>query len=92
MNEKAREGKSRRSIFLTKRSRGQKVCSVIQGGIPRNSIDKDIRYERIKQMGGGKYLRKSYYHCIECSVANSLTTLIRKLYLNSSYQPYCYSP
>ena len=28
------------SIFLAKRNRGQKVCYVIQGNIPGNSIDK----------------------------------------------------
>ena len=78
MNEKAREGKPRRNISLAKRSRGQKVCLVIQGNIPRNSIDKDIRYERTRQMGDGKYLRKSCYHCIECFAANSLTALMRK--------------
>ena len=78
MNEKAGEGKSRRSISLTKRSRGQKVCSVIQGDIPGNSIYKDIHYERTRQMGGGKYLKKSCYHRIECSAANSLAALMRK--------------
>ena len=78
MNEKAGEGKSRRSISLTKRSRGQKVCSVIQGDIPGNSIYKDIHYECTRQMEGGKYLRKSYYHRIECSAANSLAVLMRK--------------
>ena len=78
MNEKAEEGKPRRSISSAKQSRRQKVCSIIQGDIPGNSIDKDIRYERTRQMGGGKYLRKSCYHCIECSAANSLTALMRK--------------
>ena len=78
MNEKAGEGKSRRSISLTKRSRGQKVCSVIQGDIPGNSIYKDIHYKRTRQMGGGKYLRKSYYHCIECFAANPPATLMMK--------------
>ena len=43
------------------------MCSVIQSDIPGNSIDKDIRYERTGQMGGGKYLRKNYYHRIEYS-------------------------
>ena len=92
MNEKAREGKPRRSVFSAERSRGQKVYSVTQDDIPGNSIDKYMHYECTGQMGAGKYLRENCYHRIECSVANSLTTLIRKLYLNSSYQPYCYSP
>jgi len=78
MNEKAGEGKPRRSFFSAKRSRGPKVCFVIQGDILGNSIDKDICYERTRQMEGGKYLRKSCYHCIECSAANSLAALMRK--------------
>ena len=78
MSENVGKGKPRRNISLAKRSRGQKVCPVIQGNIPRNSIDKDIRYERTRQMGDGKYLRKSCYHCIECFAANSLTALMRK--------------
>ena len=32
--------------------------------------------KRIGQIGVGKYLRESYYHCIECSVVNSLAALI----------------
>ena len=91
MNEKVGEDKPRKSISLAKKSRGQKVCSIIQGDIPWNSIDKDIRYERTGQMGGGKYLRKSCYHRIEYSVTNSLAALMRKWYMNSSYQPYSYS-
>ena len=38
-----------------------------------------------------KYLRESYYHCIEYSVVNSLIALMRKWYLNSDFQPYSYS-
>jgi len=48
------------------------------GDLSGNSSDNDIHYERIGQLGGGKYLRESYYHRIECSIANSLATLMRK--------------
>ena len=68
------------------------MCSVIQSDIPGSSIDKDMHCERTGQIGAGKYLRESRYHCIECSVANSLTALMRKWYLNNSFQPYSYSP
>ena len=78
MSENAREGKPRRSITSAKRSRGQKECPVIQGDIRGNSIDKDIRYERTGQLGGGKYLRENCYHCIECSAVNPLTALMKK--------------
>ena len=65
------------------------MCFVIQGDVLGNSIDKDIRYEstgidkdiryeHTGQMGDGKYLRKNYYHRIECSAANSLAALMRK--------------
>ena len=54
------------------------MCSIIQGDISGNSIDEDIRYEHTEQMGGGKYLKKSYYHRIECSTTNSLAALMRK--------------
>ena len=78
MNEKAREVKPRRSISSAKRSKDQKVCSVIRSNIPGNSIDKDMHYERTGQMGAVKYLRESYYNRIECSVTNSMATLMRK--------------
>ena len=67
------------------------MCSVIQSDVPRRSIDKDMHCERIGQMGARKYLRKSCYHRIECSVTNSLAALMRKWYLNNSFQPYIYS-
>ena len=54
------------------------MCTVIQSDVPGNSIDKDMPYELIGQMGFGKYLRESYYHHIECSSANSLAALMRK--------------
>ena len=39
-----------------------------------------------------KYLRKSCYYCIEYSAANSLAALMRKRYMNSSFQPSSYYP
>ena len=79
------------SSSLAKQSRDQKVCSVIQSNILRNSIDNDMHHECIGQMGSMKYLRESYQHRIEYSVANSLAAIMRKLYLNSIFQPYSYS-
>ena len=91
MTVKAGGDRPRRSIPSAKRSRGQRVCSVIQNDIPGSSIDKDMHCERTWQMGAGKYLRESCYHRIKCSAANSLATLMRKWYLNSNFQPYSYS-
>ena len=78
MNERAGEDRLRRSIFSVKQSRDQKVCFVIQSDILGSSIDKDMYYERIGQMGAEKYLRESCYHRIECSAVNSLAALMRK--------------
>ena len=37
-----------------------------------------MHHERTGQMRAMKYLGESYYHRIECSVANSLIALMRK--------------
>ena len=65
-------------VSLAKRNRGQIECPVIQDDLPENFNDNDIRYERTEQLGGGKYLRESCYHHIECSATNSLAVLMRK--------------
>ena len=49
-----------------------------QSDIPRSFSDRDVRYKRTRRRGIPKYLRESYYHRIECSVANSLAALMRK--------------
>ena len=49
-----------------------------QSDIPRSPNDRDVRHKCTRKMGTQKYLRKSCYHRIECSVANSLAALIRK--------------
>ena len=54
------------------------MCYVVQGDVLESFIDEDTLCERIGQIGAGKYLRKSYYHHIECSAANFLTALMRK--------------
>ena len=63
------------------------ICSnvypIVQGDLPGNSIDKDVHYEHTREMGAQKYLRKRYYHHIECSIANSLVALMRKWFMNS---------
>ena len=50
-----------------------------------------MHHERTGQMGAVKYLKVSCSYRIECFVANSLTSLMRKWYLNSIFQPYNYS-
>ena len=68
----------RRNIPLAKQSKYQNMCPIIEGDITGSSIDKDVHYERTKGMEVRKYLRESCYHCIECSVVNSLGTLMMK--------------
>ena len=46
--------------------------------IPGDSIEKDIHHESTGQRKAMKYLRESCYNYIECSVANSLATLMKK--------------
>ena len=50
-----------------------------------------MHHERTGQMGAMKYLRESCCHRIECSVTNSLAALMRKWYLNSTFQSHSYS-
>ena len=72
------EGGPRRDASLAKQSRGQKVWSAIQSNVLGVSVDKDARNGSMGQRGAMKYLRESYYHRIEYSVTNSLTSLMRK--------------
>ena len=88
---RVKEGGSRRNALSAEQSWGPKAWFAIYGNIPRDSIDKDTYHEGTGQSGTMKYLRESYYHCIECSTANSLAALMWKWYLNSNFQPYSYS-
>ena len=78
MTVKAGGGEPRRNIPSTKQSKYQNVCPIIQGDISGSSIDKDVHYEHTGGMEAKKYLRESCYHCIKCSVSNSLDALMRK--------------
>ena len=49
-----------------------------QSDLLGSSNDRDVCHKHTRKMGTQKYLRESCYHCIECSVANSLATLMRK--------------
>ena len=46
MTVKARRGGPRRNIPSTRRNGDRNVCPIIQGDVPRGSIDKDMHYER----------------------------------------------
>ena len=58
--------------------RKPEVYPIAQGDLLGNSIDRDVNYERTRGMEAQKYLRESYYHRIECFVANPLAALMRK--------------
>ena len=49
-----------------------------QSDLLGSSNDRDVCHKRTRKMGTQKYLRENCYHRIECSVANSLATLMRK--------------
>ena len=78
MTVKAGEEGPRRNILSTKESKYQNVCPIIEGDITGSSIDKDVHYKHIGKMEVRKYLKESWYHRIECSIANSLGALMMK--------------
>ena len=49
-----------------------------QSDLSGNSNDRDVCHKCTRKIETQKYLRESYYHRIECSVANSLAVLMRK--------------
>ena len=71
-------GGPRRNVTSAEQSRGWKMWSAIKSNIPERPIDKDKYHEGTGQRKAAKYLRKSYYHRIECSAADSLAALMRK--------------
>ena len=78
VNEERGFGHKSLKRWFEEHSKGPKVWFVIQGNIPRNSIDKDTYHEGTRQRGTMKYLRENCCHRIECFVANSLAALMRK--------------
>ena len=75
---KVQEGVPRRNASLAEQNRGPKVWFAIQSNALGDSINKDTHHDSTGQRGTMKYLRKSYYHRIECSVANSRAALMWK--------------
>ena len=51
--------------------------------LPGSSSDKDVYHEHPRMMGPQKYIRKSWYHCIECTAATFLTVFKLRKPLNS---------
>ena len=72
------EGGLRKDTSSTEQTKCQKVWFAIQSNILRDSIDKDAHHGSMGQRRAMKYLKESCHHRIEYSVANSLTTLMRK--------------
>ena len=64
--------------FSAEQSKCQKVWFAIWSNVLGDSIDMDAHHESVGQKGVMKYLRESCRYRIECSVANSLTALMRK--------------
>ena len=49
-----------------------------QSDLSGSSNDRDMCHKCTRKIETQKYLRESYYHRIECSVANFLAALMRK--------------
>ena len=49
-----------------------------------SSSDRDMHHKRTRNMGTQKYLRKNYYHRIECPAANFLAAFMWIRPLNST--------
>ena len=67
-----------RNASSAEQARAQKVWSTIQSNVLGDSIVKHTYTKSTRQREAMKYLRESYYHCIECFVAYSLAVLMRK--------------
>ena len=78
------KGCLRGNIPSAKRNEDQDVPPVIQGDVPRVSIDKDMHYECTGRMRARKYLRKGCCHRIKCSAANFLAVFMWRRPLNSA--------
>ena len=55
-----------------------------QSDFQESSSDRDMHYKRTRNMGTQKYLRKNYYHRIECPAANFLAAFMWIRPLNST--------
>ena len=55
-----------------------------QGDLLGSSNDKDVHHKRIRIMRTQKYIRKNYYHHIECTIATFLATFMFKKPLNNA--------
>ena len=55
-----------------------------QGDLLGSSSDEDVHHTLIRVMGTQKYLRKSCYHRIECTVSTFLVVFIWRRPLNSA--------
>ena len=78
MTVKTGRGGSRRNIPSARQNEDQNVCPIIQGDVPKGSIDKDMHNECIKGVGARKYLRENCCYRNECSTTNSLAALMKK--------------
>ena len=68
----------RRNASSVEQSRDHKVWSDIKSNVLDNSTDEDKYQKGTGQRKAMKYLKKSCYHHIKCSAANSLAALMNK--------------
>ena len=77
------EGWSEEEYLLEYDKYNSNTYSSNHGDLPRSSSDKDVHRKRIRMMGTHKYLRDSFHHHFECTVAIFLAAFMLRRPLNS---------
>ena len=76
-------GWSEEEYLLRHDKSSSNVYSRYHSDLPWNSSDRDVHHEHTRMRETQKYLRKSCYHHIECTVTTFLTAFMWRKSLNS---------
>ena len=74
---------SEKEILLGYGQHSSSLCPNSWRDLPRSSKDEDVSYEHRRRKGTQKYLRKSCYHRIKCTVTTFLVVFMWRRHLNS---------
>ena len=75
---------SEKEILLGYCQHSSSLCPNSWRDLPRSSKDEDVSYEHRRRKETQKYLRKSCYHRIKCTVTTFLAAFIWRRPLNSA--------
>ena len=73
---------SEKEILLGYGQHSSSLCPNNWRDLPRSSKDEDVSYGHKRRKGTQKYLRKSYYHRIKCTVTTFLVVFMWRRHLN----------